>query len=52
MDQEFRVFSCEEIELGAHRHGGGDRGAERSDAGFDDEAEGVQGVVGAVVEFE
>ena len=46
------VLVTEEVELGAHEHGGGDRRAEGSRPGFDDEGERAVGVVGAVRELE
>ena len=41
VDHEARVSLAEEVELGAHEHGGRDRGAEGSGSGFDDEGERV-----------
>ena len=52
VEHEGWVTFTEEVELGAHEHGGGDRRAEGSGSGFDDEGERAVGVVGAVRELE
>lgn len=51
MEHEARVFpAAEQIELGAHEHGTGDRRAEGTGPSLDDEGEGVGSVIRAVTD--